>query len=119
MRFLLSLPEPLLCAASVSCWLRLRHCAGCASILGVLSAGCDTLGMAIDLDKLNWLLFDPRNAAEVAYSGGDLYVKWAKGGAGMYAGVSVRDWDALMRSRGSGQMFVSLIRSRYSYTRLE
>lgn len=69
--------------------------------------------MSVDLDKLNWLSYDPRNAAELAYSGGSLFVRFKGGQVYEYSGVDDRTWLSLQRSVGDGKEFVRLVRDRF------
>ena len=71
-----------------------------------------------DLGRLDWIAYDSRNAAEVAYAGGSLFVRFARGAVYRYDGFPLSDWEKLQRSGGSGQVFVDLVRSRFIGTRI-
>lgn len=86
---------------------------------GVLACLAYFEPMAKDLNSLNWLPFDSRNATELAYDGSSLFARFKNGSVYEYAGVDDRTWVALQRSMGSGQAFVSLVRSRFRGTKVQ
>lgn len=71
-----------------------------------------------DLDKLQWVPYDPRNAESMALSGSSLYVRFKRGEVYRYDGVPTEVWDALMKARGSGEAFVRLVRGRFVSTKV-